>query len=155
MDSESYWIKRAEEREQEWNKKSKGTIEKELAEYYGQALSRIIDDIAVLYGRYAKDNNLTYAEANKLLTSKEFKQWRMSLEEYLDAIDQTGDNKLLLELNTLAMRKRISRLDKLYSDTLKNLHKLGMNSENCMTEFLSGAYMVRKKLQSAYLEKYG
>lgn len=140
MDSESYWIKRAEEREQEWNKKSKGTIEKELAEYYGQALSRIIDDIAVLYGRYAKDNNLTYAEANKLLTSKEFKQWRMSLEEYLDAIDQTGDNKLLLELNTLAMRKRISRLDKLYSDTLKNLHKLGMNSENCMTEFLSGAY---------------
>ena len=69
MDSESYWIKRAEEREQEWNKKSKGTIEKELAEYYGQALSRIIDDIAVLYGRYAKDNNLTYAEANKLLTS--------------------------------------------------------------------------------------
>lgn len=140
MDSESYWIKRAEEREQEWNKKSKGTIEKELAEYYGQALSRIIDDIAVLYGRYAKDNNLTYAEANKLLTSKEFKQWRMSLEEYLDAIDRTGDNKLLLELNTLAMRKRISRLDKLYSDTLKNLHKLGMNSENCMTEFLSGAY---------------
>lgn len=140
MDSESYWIKRAEEREQEWNKKSKGTIEKELAEYYWQALSRIIDDIAVLYGRYAKDNNLTYAEANKLLTSKEFKQWRMSLEEYLDAIDQTGDNKLLLELNTLAMRKRISRLDKLYSDTLKNLHKLGMNSENCMTEFLSGAY---------------
>lgn len=140
MDSESYWIKRAEEREQEWIKKSKDTIEKELAEYYRRALSRITDDIAVLYGRYAKDNNLTYAEASKLLTGKEFKQWRMSLEEYLDAIDKTADNKLLLELNTLAMRKRISRLDKLYSDTLKNLHKLGMNSENCMTEFLSGAY---------------
>lgn len=138
--NEDYWKKRAEEREAEWAKKSKDTIEKELAEYYEQALSRITDDIAVLYGRYAKDNNLTYAEANKLLTSKEFKQWRMSLEEYLDAIDRTGDNKLLLELNTLAMRKRISRLDKLYSDTLKNLHKLGMNSENCMTEFLSGAY---------------
>lgn len=140
MDSESYWIKRAEEREQEWNKKSKGTIEKELAEYYRRALSRITDDIAVLYGRYAKDNNLTYTEASKLLTDKEFKQWRMSLEEYLDAIDKTADNKLLLELNTLAMRKRISRLDKLYSDTLKNLYKLGVDSENSMTKFLSGAY---------------
>lgn len=43
----------------------------------------------------------------------------MSLEEYLDAIDKNVDNKLLLELNTLAMRKRISRLDKLYGDTLK------------------------------------
>lgn len=140
MDSEIYWIKRAEEREQEWIKKSKDTIEKELAEYYRRALSRITDDIAVLYGRYAKDNNLTYAEASKLLTGKEFKQWRMSLEEYLDAIDKTADNKLLLELNTLAMRKRISRLDKLYSDTLKNLYKLSVDSENSMTKFLSGAY---------------
>ena len=43
----------------------------------------------------------------------------MSLEEYLDAIDKNVDNKLLLELNKLAMRKRISRLDKLYGDTLK------------------------------------
>ena len=39
MDSESYWIKRAEEREQEWNNTSKNTIEKELAKYYQQALS--------------------------------------------------------------------------------------------------------------------
>ena len=140
MNNEDYWKKRAEEREAEWTKKSKDTIEKELAEYYRRALSRITDDIAILYGRYAKDNNLTYAEASKLLTSKEFKQWRMSLEEYLDAIDKTADNKLLLELNTLAMRKRISRLDKLYSDTLKNLYKLGVDSENSMTKFLSGAY---------------
>ena len=138
--NEDYWKKRAEEREAEWSKKSKDTIEKELAQYYEQALSRINDDIAALYGRYAKDNNLTYAEANKLLTSKEFKQWRMSLEEYLEAIDQTGDNRLLLELNTLAMRKRISRLNKLYGDTLKNLYKLGVGSENGITEFLSGAY---------------
>lgn len=140
MNNEDYWKKRAEEREAEWTKKSKDTIEKELADYYRQALSRITDDIAVLYGRYAKDNNLTYTEASKLLTDKEFKQWRMSLEEYLDAIDKTADNKLLLELNTLAMRKRISRLDKLYSDTLKNLYKLGVDSENSMTKFLSGAY---------------
>lgn len=140
MNNEDYWKKRAEEREAEWTKKSKDTIEKELADYYRQALSRITDDIAILYGRYAKDNNLTYAEASKLLTGKEFKQWRMSLEEYLDAIDKTADNKLLLELNTLAMRKRISRLDKLYSDTLKNLYKLGVDSENSMTKFLSGAY---------------
>lgn len=64
----------------------------------------------------------------------------MSLEEYLDAIDKNVDNKLLLELNTLAMRKRISRLDKLYGDTLKNLYRLGTDSENGMTKFLSGAY---------------
>ena len=140
MDSESYWIKRAEEREQEWNKKSKGTIERELANYYKQALLRIEDDIAVLYGRFAKDNKLTYAEASKMLTSNEFKQWQMSMEDYLNAITDSKDNKLLLELNTLAMRKRISRLDKLYDDTLKNLYKLGTETEKSITEFLTDAY---------------
>lgn len=140
MDSESYWIKRAEEREQEWNKKSKGTIEKELANYYKQALLRIEDDIAVLYGRFAKDNKLTYAEASKMLTSNEFKQWQMSMEDYLNAITDSKDNKLLLELNTLVMRKRISRLDKLYGDTLKNLYKLGTETEKSITEFLTDAY---------------
>ena len=140
MDSESYWIKRAEEREQEWNKKSKGTIERELANYYKQALLRIEDDIAVLYGRFAKDNKLTYAEASKMLTSNEFKQWQMSMEDYLNTITDSKDNKLLLELNTLAMRKRISRLDKLYGDTLKNLYKLGTETEKSITEFLTDAY---------------
>lgn len=140
MDSESYWIKRAEEREQEWNKKSKGTIERELANYYKQALLRIEDDIAVLYGRFAKDNKLTYAEASKMLTSNEFKQWQMSMEDYLNTITDSTDNKLLLELNTLAMRKRISRLDKLYGDTLKNLYKLGTETEKSITEFLTDAY---------------
>lgn len=140
MDSESYWIKRAEEREQEWNKKSKGTIERELANYYKQALLRIEDDIAVLYGRFTKDNKLTYAEASKMLTSNEFKQWQMSMEDYLNTITDSKDNKLLLELNTLVMRKRISRLDKLYGDTLKNLYKLGTETEKSITEFLTGAY---------------
>lgn len=140
MDSESYWIKRAEEREQEWNKKSKGTIERELANYYKQALLRIEDDIAILYGRFAKDNKLTYAEASKMLTSNEFKQWQMSMEDYLNTITDSKDNKLLLELNTLAMRKRISRLDKLYGDTLKNLYKLGTETEKSITEFLTDAY---------------
>ena len=140
MDSESYWIKRAEEREQEWNKKSKGTIEKELANYYKQALLRIEDDIAILYGKYAKDNNLTYAEASKMLASNEFKQWKMSMEDYLNAITDSKDNKLLLELNTLVMRKRISRLDKLYGDTLKNLYTLGSEAEKSITNFLSGVY---------------
>ena len=140
MNSESYWIKRTEEREQEWNNTSKNTIEKELAKYYQQALFSIEDNIAILYGKYAKDNNLTYAEANKLLTSNEFKQWRMSMEDYLNAIDNSKDNKLLLELNTLVIRKRISRLDKLYGDTLKNLYILGSAAEKSITDFLSGVY---------------
>ena len=140
MNSESYWAKRNEQREEQWHKKAKNTIEKELAKYYEQALSHIQDDIAILFGRYAKDNALSLQEATKLLSGKEFRTWRMSMQEYIDKYESDKDDKLLLELNTLVMRKRISRLDKLYSDTLKNLHTMGVQVDLAMSKFLGSAY---------------
>ena len=46
----------------------------------------------------------------------------------------------LKELNTLAMRSRISRLDKLYSDTVMELDSLGRKTSASMKKFLSDAY---------------
>ena len=110
MDSEAYWAKRAEEREAAWQKKSRETLEKELAAYYEASLDHIQRNIDALYGRFAKDNALSIEEGLKLLTGKEYRTWRMSLEEYVAKID-AGDKMLERELNTLAMRSRISRFD--------------------------------------------
>lgn len=139
MDSETYWAQRAEQRERLWNKKAKSTIEKELAEYYRQAFNAIEEDIAALYGRFAKDNKLSYSEAVKLLTGSEYRQWRMSMEQYLAEIKDEKD-PLLTELNTLAMRKRISRLDKLRAETLKELRKLAGRADLNVEKFLGDAY---------------
>lgn len=84
MDSETYWEKRAEKQEKYWYKKSQETIEKELARYYVESLGHIQTDIAALYGRFAKDNALSVAEARKLLTTSEYRRWRMSIEAYLE-----------------------------------------------------------------------
>lgn len=140
MDSEAYWKKRAEEREQYWHKKSQQTIETELAKQYQEALGHIQTDIAALYGRYARDNKLSVADARKIIQGSEYKQWRMSLEEYVAKIKDTGDKGLQRELDTLAMRSRISRLDKLYSETLQELDGLGRNVSKSMKSFLSDAY---------------
>lgn len=140
MDSETYWEKRAEEQEKYWYKKSQETIEKELARYYVKSLGHIQTDIAALYGRFAKDNALSVAEARKLLTTSEYRRWRMSIEEYLKKIKETGDKGLERELNVLAMRSRISRLDKLYSETLMELDGLGRNVSKSMMKFLTDAY---------------
>ena len=43
---------------------------------------------------------------------------KKDVEEYMKEYRETGNPKTLLELNTLSMRSRISRLDKLYGDTL-------------------------------------
>lgn len=140
MDSETYWAKRAKEREAYWYQKCQDTIDKELAAYYMDSLGRIQTDIAALYGRFAKDNQLTATEARKLLKGNEYRQWRMSIDQYVKTIRETGDKTLERELNTLAMRSRISRLDKLYGETLMELQSLGEKVTTSMKAFLSEAY---------------
>lgn len=138
--NEEYWRDRALELEEKWHTKSKETIERELAAYYRQSLQHIQRDIEALYGTFAKDNQLSMTDAKKLLQGDEFRVWRMDIKEYLAQIDATGDPALLKELNTLAMRSRITRLDKLYSETLMELSKLAEKTGQSMDKFLTEAY---------------
>lgn len=140
-ENEAYWAARAAAYEEAWHKKCQETIEMELAAYYEQALADIQNDIAALYGRFAKDNKLSMAEAHRLLTGDEYRVWRMSMEEYLQGIE--NGSVLSEELDILAMRSRISRLDKLYAETLKALDRLGRKTEDRMTDFLMDAYKDR------------
>ena len=48
-----------------------------------------------LFEKYAKDNELTYAEASKYLTSDEFKIWRTDIKGYLEMIEDNPE--VLLE----------------------------------------------------------
>ena len=140
-ESEKYWAARAKAYEEYWYKHCQGTVEKELVKYYAQALADIQRDIAALYGRFAEDNKLSPADAHKLLTGDEFRTWRMSLEDYLKGIDE--GTVLSKELDTIAVRSRISRLDKLYAETLKTLDQLGRKTKDAMGDFLVEAYKDR------------
>lgn len=82
-ENEEYWARRAVALEKAWHKRCQDTVEKDLARYYEQSLAEIQKEIAVLYGRYSKDNKLTLKEAHALLTGSEYKTWRMSLEDYV------------------------------------------------------------------------
>lgn len=79
-------------------------------------------------------------EAQRLLMGQEYRTWRMDIEDYIKEIQTTGDNELLRELNTLAMRSRITRLDKLYADTLVEIGKLSKDVRAAMDKFLPSAY---------------
>ena len=134
-----YWRRRAIQFEKDWFNHSRKTIEKKLADHYQKSLSAIQDDILKLYGSFAKDNGLDFDEAKKLLNSQEYRRWRMSMQEYLQQIAD-GEKSLERELNTLAMRPRINRLEKLYSETLQELDKLGRNVDADIKNFLADGY---------------
>ena len=108
MNSKQYWIDREN---QKLNKDIKdcNNLAKELEHHYKLANKEIEKEINNLFEKYAKDNQLTYAEATKYLTGNEFKIWRTDIKGYLKMIEDNPE--LLLELNTLAMKSRITRLE--------------------------------------------
>lgn len=108
--------------------------------YYEQSLAHIEKDIRTLYQRFATDNGLDMAAAQRLLMGGEYRVWRMDLQEYVAKINATGDKELLRELNTLAMRSRITRLDALRSETIKEMIQLSEKTERAMSRFLPSAY---------------
>ena len=138
--TEKYWKKRQEELEKKWDKKSREEIERELRAYYEQSLTHIEKDIRALYQRFATDNGMDMAAAQQLLTGKEYRVWRMDIAEYVKEIHATGNPELLRELNTLAMRSRITRLDALRAGTLKEMALLSKKTEKAMKEFLKSGY---------------
>lgn len=133
MNSKQYWIDREN---QKLNKgiKDCNNLAKELEHHYKLANKEIEKEINNLFEKYAKDNQLTYAEATKYLTGNEFKIWRTDIKGYLKMIEDNPE--LLLELNTLAMKSRITRWESLQYEIDKQLNKLAITTEKETEELL-------------------
>ncbi|HBH1459472.1 TPA: minor capsid protein [Clostridioides difficile] len=116
-----YWEEREKQRLNARLKDEKEVL-KELDKQYKIAMKNIEKEIANLFYKYAKQNKLTYAETQKNLTNNEFKVWRMDIKQYIKLIEQTNDERLLLELNTLAMKSRINRLEELFYQISKEIY---------------------------------
>ena len=123
LPNEEYWQKR------EAYKLKKGVkdlkkIEKELVKAYKEAMDNIGKEISNLFYKYADNNNLSYKDAQKLLNSNEYKEFKHDLKTYMKLIEETGDEELLLELNTLAMKSRISRLEEMFYQCGKYINEV-------------------------------
>lgn len=105
-----YWIKR-EEQKLKAHLTDVAKTEKILHRNLKKASKDIEEEIYKLYSRYSKENRLSYAEANKLLTGPKYKEWRMDLKDYVDEITKTDNKELLLELNTLSAKSSITGLE--------------------------------------------
>lgn len=113
-------------------------------------------DIFALFGRYATENNLTYEEAIRLLTSDEYRDFKMDVGSYIktinnESVDEKAREKLELEYNTLAMKTRISRLEELTYRANKNLDTLFFVTHRAVKELLEKS--VTKSYNSAHTLK--
>ena len=123
LSNEEYWGKREAYKLKKGLKDLK-KIEKELVNEYKKAMNEIGKEISNLFYKYAKDNNLSYSDAKKYLNSSEFKEFKRDLKSYMKLIEETGDEELLLELNTLSMKSRISRLEEMFYQCGKYINEV-------------------------------
>ena len=123
LSNEEYWTKREAYKLKKGLKDLK-KIEKELVNEYKKAMNEIGKEISNLFYKYAKDNNLSYSDARKHLNSSEFKEFKRDLKSYMKLIEETGDEELLLELNTLAMKSRITRLEEIFYQCGKYINEI-------------------------------
>lgn len=153
MNNIDYWKKRTEQKLNAQYKKA-DNLEQELKDQYEIALEEINKKISNFYLKFASDNEMSYAEATLYLNGKEFNRWRKSIDAYIKEIEATGNEQLLLELNTLAMKSRISRLDGLLTDIQVELSKL-YSKENEQTTTLLKSVLDDTYYQTIYEVQVG
>lgn len=138
------------------NEKITDKAVKEIMFVYDETAAKLETEIHALYQKFATDNKLTEAAASKLLSDKQYSVWRKSIEEYLKDIDSEGSgSKTLLELNTLAMKSRISVKEQLLSNVYRNMLDLAEDSTTKLESVLAdivkvnyteGAFRVQSSL---------
>lgn len=136
MKKKTYWQKRSEDRLLDLLTDSDSVVLK-LGRYYDKASKDIDKSIKSLYGQFMSENELDSKKALELIKGDEFRLWRMTMEEYLSQIKATQDKALLLELNTLAMRSRINRLEALQAEILAQSAIIASKEEEVIGSFLS------------------
>jgi phage protein len=127
--SNNYWTKRFEEEEKQRNISNKAYA-KEIEKQYKIAENKIKSDIEKWYIRIADNNQISLADAKKLLTKDELKEFKWSLAEYTQKAKSGAWKK---ELENASARVHIQRLEALQLQVKNSIETL-KNKENEMLE---------------------
>jgi SPP1 family phage head morphogenesis protein len=146
--NKEYWEKRQLAREElSFNKGTEAY--KEYVKILSESKKEIENKIAQLYAKYQQEVTklgIDKIQANKLLHGTEYKEWRYSIGKYVEEIEKLKKSnpvefrKMSVELETLAYRSRISRLDSLKAGVDYELIQAGEKIKGKVTDTLTDVY---------------
>lgn len=117
---------------------------------YRAANKVITEKLESFYGKYAKENKVSYIVANAKLNAKEKYATKIKLKEYIKVGQEIGLNpNYLKQVKSLSLKKEITRLQELQADIRYQIEVMTTNNinnlKNLETELYKDAY---------YLELY-
>ena len=136
----NYWKERFLKEEQRVYDLSEEEIKKQIQEY-DKAIASLNKDIEIWYNRIAKNNDVSLAEAKRLLSAKELKEFRWTVDEYIKHGKENGITKdWSKQLENASARVHIERLEALKIQTRGQIEKLYNGRESGFKNFLKNVY---------------
>ena len=117
----------------------------DLEEQYKIAVDAIEKDIAVWYTRFAKNNEVSLAEAKQLLKGAELAEFHWDVKKYIEYGEKNAlDGKWMKQLENASARVHISRLESIKLQTQQTIEELYGNQlegvDRLMKEVYQGTY---------------
>lgn len=151
----AYWQKRFEQLNDALLRDAVGYYG-DVERMYRDAMNRIEKDIAQWYTRLAVNNEMSYAEAKKLLTKSQLEDFKMTLEEYIRRGKENGVSAdWSKSLENASAKFHISRLEALQLQIQQHLEELYGNQLDGMdatmrNTYRNGYYRTAYELQKGF-----
>ncbi|MGW8381271.1 minor capsid protein [Streptococcus parasuis] len=140
MKNSSYWKKRFELLEQLEHDKASILLQ-ELESHYLKAQRELDGQILTWHKRFAVNNNISMAEARKLLTTKELAEFKWDVKEYIKYGQENEVNPIWMQqLENASARYHVSRLEALKIQTQQSLEVLFGNQLDDVDSLMKRIY---------------
>ncbi len=135
----SYWAKRIEELAENQNLKGDEYV-KTSEKLFRKAQKSIEDKINAWYGRFAKNNDISFSEAQKRLKTDELEEFKWTVEEYIEKARQSADGSYLKELENASARVHVNRLEFMNTQLEAAARLLYNSTESGLKSLLGDVY---------------
>ena len=140
MRTSEYWEKRSLQLEEALHNKAERYV-RDLEEQYTQAARDTHKEVLVLYNRLAANNGVSMAEAKKMLTTNELKEFRWTVDEYIKyGRENAVSGAWMKELENASLRYRISRLEAMKVQMQHHAECVMAKEVDGMTHMLADMY---------------
>ncbi len=127
-----YWEERAKRSVERYEQAVQRAIP-EMLKAFEQAKKEIVAEMYAFYGRYAKNNEITLAQAKQLLSRKELAEFKGNLAEY-EKLARQSIGTFHLEVENISMKIRLNRLEALLMQVDAALQELYQKQQKVIQE---------------------
>lgn len=155
MKNSKYWRERFEVLEETRNRDITRQM-RDIDRIYKQAQADIDKNIRAWYQRLAKNNEISMAEARKLLSADELEEFKWSVEDYIKHGEENAlDQRWMKQLENASAKFHISKLEALKMQVQQSIeqvygNQLDMLDETMRQQYQEGYYHTAYEVQKGF-----